>query len=153
MRYYLISLLFVLISCNGQKKVSEENSGSEGDKNASLVLLLQDDYIGFEVQETLIIKDQKRLKSFYSKINRTRKPGLPVPIIDFSKEMVIVVCAGEQNQVASPTLTFHRESESEIILTSELVQNGVEASSAVINNPFCLYKMQLTDKEIVVKHP
>lgn len=146
-----MGLVFILVSCNGQKKASMESGSSQSTLDSSLVLLLQDEHSGFDVAETMVIKDEKRLKSFYSKINRTRKPGLTVPEIDFSKEMVIVQCSGEQNYVGLPTLSLSRETDSEVVLTTKTKKETKSASIIVMTNPFCVYKMPLTTKEIVVE--
>jgi len=152
MKYYFLGILFVLLSCNGQKKTAAESSMDEQpQKSDHLELLLQDEHGDFVQAETMVIKDQKRLKSFYAKINRTRKPGLPLPVVDFSKEMVIVHCNGVQNRAGTPTLNFDEETDAEIILSSKLVQEENSPSIEMITYPFCLYKMPLTEKEILVK--
>jgi len=152
MKYYLISIFFLLLSCNGQKKLSVKNEDSATGNDSSLELLLQDDYLGFEEEETIVIKDQKRLQRFYMKLNRTRKPGLPVPVIDFANEMVIVQCAGGQNQMGVQALSFLQETDAAVILKSELLfEPSSKPSDGVINHPFCLYKMPLNDKEVVVQ--
>lgn len=151
MKSYLIGLVFILVSCNGQKKAGMKSSGSQSSLESPLVLILQDEYGGFEVAETMVIKDQKRLKSFYSKINKTRKPGLPIPIIDFSKEQVIVQCNGEQNYAGLPALTLGSETDSEVILMVKTEKDAKAATIAVMTNPFCVYKMPLTTKEVLVR--
>ncbi len=151
MKTYLIGLVFILVSCNGQKKASLKNSSDQSKSDSSLVLLLQDEYAGFVVEETMVIRDQKRLKSFYSKINKTRKPGFPVPVIDFSKEMVIVQCTGEQNHVGLPTLALSRETDSEIVLMAITDRETKTSTITVVTNPYCVYKMPLTDKKVLVE--
>jgi len=148
---YLIGILFLFVSCSGQKKASAENAGNSSQQSSPLILLLQDQYGGFEVEETMVIKDQKRLRSLYSKINQTRKPGLPVPVIDFTEEMIIVQCSGEQNATGLPTLSFSKETSTQIILNSDLVNTAGDTSSIVMSYPFCVYKMPLTEKEILVE--
>lgn len=152
MRCFFLGMLCIFLSCNGQKKtVVESNSGLQSEKNDSLELLLQDEHGDFVQAETTVIKDQKRLISLYSKINRTRKPGLQLPIVDFAKEIVIVHCNGEQGISGIPTLTFQKETDSEIILISKLVRNSKSPSIGVKFYPFCLYKLPLTEKVILVK--
>lgn len=150
MKYYLISILLALFSCNGQKTVSENNTVSQIKPNLPMELLLQEENSDFNAVETMVIKDEKRLKSFYSKINRSRKPGLPVPIVDFTKEMVLVHCSGEQNRIGRPTLSLNKETNTEILLTSIIVSEDNGASITVMTNPFCVYKMTLSGKSIIV---
>ena len=127
------------------------DESAQSEKQSSLVLLLQDEYNGFTAVETMVIRDQKRLKSLYAKINRTRKPGLPVPNIDFSKEMVIVHCNGEQNYVGLPRLILNKETNTNVVLKSKTSKEKKNASIAIVTNPFCVYKMALTTKEIIVE--
>lgn len=151
MKNYLIGILLILVSCNGNKKTSVKNSDSQLKSDPPLVLILQDEYGSFNVEETMVIKDEKRLKSFYSKINKTRKPGLPVPLIDFSKEMVIVQCSGEQNHSGVPILTFNKETDHQVLIDYDIAEEPGDAATAIVRNPFCIYKMPLTDKEIIVE--
>lgn len=152
MKNFLIGIVFILVACNGQKKASVKDSIGLTASDSPLVLLLQDEYSGFDVEETMLIKDQKRLESFYSKINRTRKPGLPVPTIDFSKEMVIVQCSGEQQYSAMPTLALSKETDFKVVLASKIEKETKNSSITVRTNPFCVYKMPLTTKKIVVEN-
>ncbi len=98
MRYLSLFIFAIILSCNGQKKAALDNGDDKKAGSEKLTLLLADNYSGSEVEETMIIKDAKALQRFYSKINRTRKPGLPVPDVDFTKEMILVHCSGETNQ-------------------------------------------------------
>ena len=152
MKYYLISILFVLVSCKGQKKTIIEDSakGLLIQENSSMVLLLQDEYSEFDVAETMVIKDQKRLKSFYSKINQTRKPGFPIPKIDFIKDMIIVHCNGEQNKIGTSTLTLEDETDTTLQLVSKFESEKSPSDTAILTHPFCVYKMPLTGKRVIV---
>lgn len=154
MKYFIISILFVLVSsCNGQKKTITENASDSqlNQENTAMVLLLQEEYSEFDVTETLVIKDQKNLKSFYSKLNRTRKPGLPVPLIDFEKEMVIIHCNGKQSSIGMASLSMGKESDSEILLFSKHNVQSSDTNTAIVGHPFCVYKMPLSTKKIVVE--
>ena len=97
MKLFLIGTLFLFMACNGQKKTTMQN-GAE--LNAGLQLVVSDEHSGAEFSETIVIKDVKALKSFYSKINMTRKPGLAVPDINFEKDMIVITCSGERNDGA-----------------------------------------------------
>ena len=149
MKSYLITVLFIIISCNAQKTVTDSNSESQIKSDNPMVLILQDQSANFDTVETMVIKDQKRLKSFYSKINKTRKPGLPIPEIDFTKEMIVVHCSGEQNKDGSISLSINEETKTEIILVSKF-EGQTKVPVLVKTNPFCVYKMTLTDKNVVI---
>ncbi len=142
MKHVLFLTCICLLSCNAQKHLGKEIEG--------LVLLEQDGYSGVEVFETKEIRDTKSLNKFYSQINRTRKPGLPVPMIDFSKEMVLLVCLGEQQGQKSIQLSKIKETETEFVVGILMDgKTGKPEEMKPITTPFYLYKMPLTDKAIV----
>ncbi|MFK5972248.1 MAG: hypothetical protein QM485_03115 [Flavobacteriaceae bacterium] len=115
-----------------------------------LTLVLEDNYSGSDTSEVIIIKDYKRLKRFFLKVNKTRKPGLLVPEIDFSKDMVIILCNGKQNEGLWSRLHFLEETREK--MTLEIVQkNDTDESLTTSISPFCIYKLPLTSKEIVFK--
>ena len=151
MRYLAVVVLIIIYSCNGQKKAAMANTNELKGSSGKLTLILQDNYSGSEVEESMIIKDAKTLKSFYSKVNRTRKPGLPVPEVDFTKEMILIHCIGEQTNGKTAELTFVQENENEVIVKSsiKILEKGKTSSS--ITSPFSVYKMPLTQKKISFK--
>ncbi|WP_281542955.1 hypothetical protein [Maribacter aestuarii] len=61
---FLLNAMLVLFSCKGQK-----NAASEDVKNfPDMELIMEENYSGSEVEETLIIKDQKSLTAFLEKL-------------------------------------------------------------------------------------
>jgi len=152
MKYSLLLVLIVFTSCNGQKKatVADNDSKSDLDANTSLTLLLQDNYSGSDTSETMVVKDSKTLKGFFSKINRTRKPGLPVPEVDFSKDMVIIYCEGLRNDSGFSGLSLKVETKDRLVFkpTYQAPQEKSNFTAAI--SPFCVYKIPLTDKEITI---
>jgi hypothetical protein len=144
-------VLLVIASCNGQKKASMRNSELAIDTSEKLVLLLRDNYSGSDAEETLIIRDVKTLRGFYSRINRTRKPGLPLPNIDFAKEIVLVHCMGEQRVGALSSLSFVDETDNELVLriTNRTTEQKETFSASI--SPFSVYKMPISKKKISFK--
>ncbi len=151
MRYLSLFIFAIILSCNGQKKAAMKDKNGMNAGKEKLTLLLQDNYSGSDVVETLIIKDAKALKSFYSKINRTRKPGLTVPEVDFTKEMILIHCNGEQKNGKQVELSFVKENDLEITIKTSIQDEQKKGLSSSITNPFCVYKMSLTQKEIIFK--
>jgi len=151
MRYLSLFIFAIILSCNGQKKAALDNGEDKKAGSEKLTLLLQDNYSGSEVEETLIIKDAKALKSFYSKINRTRKPGIPVPDVDFTKEMILVHCSGEQKNGKHALLSVIAENEKEVIISTSVEKSKKSDTSSALISPFSVYKMPLTAKEISFK--
>lgn len=148
MRLVLIGIVVIFLSCKGQKKTTSQRVST--DTNSIITLVLQDNYSGSEQSEIIIIKDYKTLKGFFSKVNRVRKPGLPIPEIDFSNDMVIVLCSGIQNDGSLPNLSLLEETEEKMIFNTRQKVDSDESVTASIS-PFCIYKMPLTSKEMVFK--
>ncbi len=151
MRYLSLFVFAIILSCNGQKKASMENGGEMKGDSEKLTLLLEDNYSGSEVAETLVIKDEKALRSFYSKLNRTRKPGIPVPEVDFTKEMILIHCLGEQTNGKQAMLSISEENDQEMIIRTSVAKAQKSSSSSALISPFSVYKMPLTKKEITFK--
>ncbi|MDF0708319.1 hypothetical protein [Flagellimonas okinawensis] len=146
MRYGFYIALFILASCKAQKS----GHTSVGEPMEQLVLVDHDDYSNVEYFDTLIIRDTKSLRKFYTGVNKTRKPGLPVPMIDFSSDMAIIVCLGEQQGKYAPMLSKLSETDQELSLALELIQEEGQKDTTVepVYFPFYLYKMPLVDKTV-----
>ena len=112
-------------------------------------IVLQDNYSGSDTSETLIIKDRKSLQKFFSKINRTRKPGIPIPDVDFAKDMILIHCPGEQPLGEQVLFSIANENNRELRLRSSVTRAEKNGESSVIVSPFSVYKMLLTTKNIV----
>ncbi|KQC29352.1 hypothetical protein AAY42_05115 [Flagellimonas eckloniae] len=115
-----------------------------------MILIAHDEYSGISEYETMVIRDAKSLNKFYAKINRTRKPGLPVPTLDFSKEIVLVVCLGEQKGKKLLTLSSNEETENEVSVSIEMVDSDEVEKDKVqyVSYPFYIYKIPHTSKTI-----
>lgn len=145
MKVILISILILAASCKNQK-----NSIQETGNDDKLILLVQDGYFFTDSMETAVIKDEKTLKSFFSKVNKTRKPGIPVPKIDFSKEMVLIACMGEQRTSEMPFLKMLNDSEEELVIGVKL-ESKVKKTNQITSYPFCVYKMPISSDKITFK--
>ncbi|MBO0330203.1 hypothetical protein [[Muricauda] lutisoli] len=115
-----------------------------------MVLVDHDDFSNIEVYETRVIQDVKSLRKFYAEINKTRKPGLPVPIIDFSKETVVLVCLGEQRGKKTARLSKIKETDNEVSIAVEILDEEQKGEITIqpLYFPFYLYKLPLIDKTI-----
>lgn len=147
MKSILLVLILLFSSCKGQEKgVGNEGAAQTPDQ---LQLIEKDNYSGSDVEEFVVITDVKTLQEFYSKVNRTRKPGLPVPQIDFTKEMLVIYCAGKRQNSFEPRLFVANESETDLVLGVK--NESQERTSTAITTPFSVYKLPLTEKEIILK--
>ncbi len=136
------SLLLILCSCKGQQTAATYNN----EDTSKMELILQDNYSGSEVEETLVIRDKKSLQSFFAKINRTRKPGLPLPEIDFTKEMLFVWCAGEGIK-HTPELSIKKETKESFVISKGKKKKKPETTALI--SPFKIYKLPVSSKKIV----
>ncbi|WP_350291603.1 hypothetical protein [uncultured Croceitalea sp.] len=146
MKFVLIALVILTSSCKNQKGLVVTDESQDN----SLTLLVQDGYFFTDSIETSVVRDEKTLKSFFSRVNRTRKPGLPVPKINFEEEMVLVVCMGEQKTTAMPYLDLVAR-DNQKIKVGIAVQNETETKNTVVSYPFCVYKIPTSEKEIIFK--
>lgn len=145
LRYFVIIALMCLVSCKAQKE-AQLNSGNKSE----MTLIAQDGYSGIDKYETMIVRDSKSLNKFYARINKTRKPGLPVPFIDFSQEMALIVCLGEQKGQMIPKLSKNEESENEVLIAIEMVsqKEAKDSENQLVSYPFYIYKVPYTSKVI-----
>lgn len=128
------------------------SAATEDPKDEKMVLVDQNSYSGVDSTETMVIKSSKALKSFYSRINRTRKPGLPVPEVDFTKNMVVILCSSEENYTETKRISVLNETDSDIVIGMKDTKKGsVEDPKGNIDyqvRPFFVYKMPLSEKQI-----
>ncbi len=137
-------------SCKTQETVATE---VERQSDPNIVLVDSDEYSGIYESTTMVIEDAKSLNAFYAKINRTRKPGLPVPQIDFSKNTALVVCAGERKPNSKMVLSYGDENDNTLIINAESYYPNVkeDVQITVITNPFYLYTIPLSKKSVDLK--
>lgn len=140
MKYALLLVFMLSFSCKSSKTAVAADD--------RLVLLTQDAYFPVVAPESHIIKDTKSLKQFYAKVNRSRKPGLPVPAVDFKKFVVVVACLGPVQGQALPLMGVKKEDDTRITLATYLPKDSQAQKLAM--EPFCVYKMAKDGKDIVV---
>lgn len=146
MRYLFLIMLIGLISCKAQKK----SNTPSGEVIEGLVLLDHDDFTNIDTFQTREIRDTKTLNKFYREINKTRKPGLPVPMVDFTKDMLVLVCLGEQQGKKEVALSRLRQTETELWIAIDVWEEKQEGTVTIqpMYYPFYLYKMPLVDKSL-----
>jgi ketopantoate reductase len=113
----------------------------------SVELLVQDEINSMTEEETLVIRSSKALRSFFTKVNMTRKPGIPVPEVDFNTNMVVIYCSGKRTDGAKPTINKIRENDTEMVFLAN--HNTVAGEKQYTVSPFSLFKIPLTDKTII----
>jgi hypothetical protein len=146
LRYLFLIMLLGLISCKAQK----ENNSLTGEAIDGLVLLDHDDFTNIDTFQTREIRDTKTLNKFYREINKTRKPGLPVPNVDFTKDMLVLVYLGGQQGKKEVALSRLRQTKTELWIAIDVWEEEQEGAVTIqpMYYPFYLYKMPLVDKSL-----
>lgn len=130
--------------------VKNENNVDK-QENTNVTILAEGSHGGFKDAQSLVIKDQKGLQKIYTQINMTRRPGLPIPEIDFENEMVIALFMGEKNSGGYSTKVQNlvpKGKELEIIV-KETTPEGM--TTTVICQPFYFCKVKRSDSQITFK--
>ncbi len=119
---------------------------------SGIELVASDAHSGIEMYEAAVISDAKSLAKFYSRINKTRKPGLPVPKVDFSQNVLVVMCLGEQKGEIAPKLA-KSEKEDEIVITVDVSdsKDSRDKENSLVSFPFYIYKLPLTHKNVTIQ--
>lgn len=148
-RIVLAFIVMLTLSCKTNKNMDSTTTNTPV-QEMGLDLVLSDNYGGTELPEVQVIRDPETLKQFFYKINKTRKPGLPVPEIDFGSKTVVIYCTGRMQGTEIPTLAIMQETEDEIRLGVNYPDaQTVEATAVVM--PFGLYTLPVTDKKISIE--
>lgn len=145
-KYSICILLAAIIQLNSCKSTAQSNSQESDD--VGMELILNENYSGFEQEEYFLIKSQKELSAFYGKINRTRKPGLTPPIIDFDTEMILVWCGDSS---ATNYANFELNEKDKFIELQKLKSKTFKEESKLVVSPFSMYKLPLSTKSLKIK--
>lgn len=148
-RHLLTFIVLLFLSCKTNKNLDSTASENPLQENG-LNLVLSDNYGGTELPEIEVIRDPETLKKFFFRINKTRKPGLPVPEIDFSSRTVVIYSTGRLQGSGVPTLAIKRVTEDEILLGLHYPEGQPDAATAVVL-PFGMYTLPVTDKKIILE--
>lgn len=124
------------------------NASIEKSRDGSMELVVRDNYSGLIEEELLVIREQKSLLAFFSKINKTRKPGLSIPVVDFTKDMLVIWCSGE-TQNPNTGLKIKKETSKRYILSKR--NPNTKAYNSAIISPFIVYKLPLSNRGIVIE--
>ena len=150
MRTILLFLILFGISCVGQKGLSADNANGTAQEVNMLEHLLSDSHSGVEQEAFMVVRDNKALRIFFLQINKTRKPGLPVPEVDFTREIVVIYCAGISSGQRSLKMELLKESQDNITLG--LKEGNSSLKTGILETtPFCMYKLPYTKKEILLQ--
>lgn len=147
MKYLWMLLLLSMGSCKCPKPASSATAPQEALKG-ELSLLLSDRYGGAEAEGLEVIRSRAELQKFFSRINKTRKPGLPVPKVDFDKALVLAYFPGTTQDTLVPELYAMEAAAGRLHIGVKSKKSDQATGQTAVLNPFVLYSMPLTQKEI-----
>ncbi len=149
MRILSLFMLLLALTCKSQQEIMSDSSANQ-QQGLDLTLVLSDNYGGSEAAEIQVVRDRQQLIEFFSKINRTRKPGLPVPQIDFTRQMVIIYSSGHMQGLSGPPLVVSYQTQDTLLLRSAAptIKKMEEGTAAI--QPFSIYTVPLTDKKVLL---
>jgi len=114
----------------------------------SYKILFDNDRSNITEKKLPIIKSEDALKALYAKINMTRRPGLPVPKINFKEEMVGGICLGEKPNAGYKIVIEKIETISNERVILYKVQTPKETTATVLTQPCLLFSMPKTELPI-----
>ncbi|WP_299799140.1 hypothetical protein [uncultured Maribacter sp.] len=144
-KYFSCFFLLAIIQLNSCKGTAQ--SSLQETNHTGMELILNENYSGFEQEEYLLIKNQKELNAFYGKINRTRKPGLTPPSIDFSTEMILIWCG---DSTASNYADLELNEKADYLQVHKLKATASKEENTFIVSPFSMYKLPLSTKTLKI---
>jgi len=138
--------LLLLTTC---KTVLPETNNSE--KNIAFHELITNSHSNFTEQRNLIIDSRELLEEIFATINSTRKPGIPIPKIDFENESVAFINMGETSTGGhSVAVTEIIETEDKIVIYFEgKGPKAGENATMVITSLFTMVKFEKQTKPVV----
>jgi hypothetical protein len=142
-----LAILF-LVSCKCPKE-AVGTANYEAQKNG-LTPILSESYGGGDEEYLEVIQTQGELQKFFARVNKTRKPGIPVPKVDFEQQQVIVYCAGKQQGAVLPELVPLQDKEEQLLLGVK-AKKEVNQPDTAVTTPFIVYSMPRTEREVVLR--
>lgn len=153
--FYTLICFIILLSCGSTKETSnliqkEKNIISNVNHNG-FEPIITSQIGGFITPQIWIIKESKALEEVYAQINKTRKPGFVIPKVDFSKESIIAIFMGEK-MTGGYAVTVKEVKEYANKISVKVIETTPKKSDMVTNvitQPFCVFKVNNTTKNMV----
>lgn len=147
----LIGVTLLFCACVGAKQDSKTLNDNSGENPMDYKILLEDSYGGTDTAENRVITTQEDLEKVYGIINRTRRPGIEVPKVDFTKNMVVAVFMGQLSSGGNRVEIEKIEETGDAVqvYVREIQPGGGDMTSMAITNPFIFVEFPHSDKEVV----
>lgn len=140
---WVASGILLLSACK-----SSGMADAESKNHTEIEKIVTENYSGFEEEQLMLIKDKAALLSFYGHVNRTRKPGLEPPVVDFKKEMLLVWC-GSETDSELPELEISTTTDQVTVRKKRSKKTSKKEGRSV--RPFMIYKMPMSAKTLRIK--
>lgn len=143
----LLAASFIVISSCGSKSNMKSEESKSNDEIYTIIE--QGDMSNHDAKEVMVISTTKQLNEIYREINSTRRPGLPIPKIDFDDYTVVAAFAGTKSTGGHS-----------VVMEPEVNQKGVHFNCSIkspesmqpatmaITTPFMIVKTLKSDKKI-----
>lgn len=142
MKSFFTIATFILFSCaSSQQNTSKISIPFE--------ILSKGSHGGYTISKEIVIKNEQELRRVYTQINMIRKPGIPIPTIDFKKEMVIALFMGEKSTGGYAIFVDKINETKDNIEIVINYKKPAEMTTMVITQPFYFCKFNKVDKEII----
>lgn len=102
-----------------------------------------------DYQTALVIESEEEMQHQFATINRTRKPGLKLPVVDFKKEVLIFAYAGRHNSGGySVDVSKVNNEDDQIHFYFTIQQPQSDMVSMSLTSPFKIIRVERDDKKI-----
>lgn len=138
MKSLFIFVVILFSACKGGQPV-QENTPSD----VPFQVLINASQSNIEEPQRRIIDNQKELESLFAEINKTRDPEIPIPEIDFDKEIIAFVNLG-QTSTGGYTITVENieMTKNEVVIhTGGTSPKSGDNVTMVITTPFTIVKL------------
>jgi len=136
-----LPLFFLLLNCNGPKATIETPNQSE---TILFTTIVRGSHSNFKEGAERTITSQKELQEVFNRINSTKKPGFPVPTIDFDEKVVFFYATQELSYGGTPiTIARVEKKENQILVIPVVMEvDPMQPVTTVMSSPFVMIALQ-----------
>lgn len=142
----------LLVSCGATKSDAGIPAGTAA-VGITWEVLLQDNTAGPEAPQIIVAKEPDIVNDFFAKVNSASGSHFAVPKVDYSKEMLMILCMGQKNsggyQIAIKNI--EENTLSWVVTVQEMEPAPGDMALTMITKPFYVAKLKTTHKKIVFK--
>jgi len=136
-----LPLFFLLLNCNGNKSTVESPIQSE---TIPFTTIVNGSHSNYNEGAEITITSQKELQEVFNRLNSTRKPGYPVPSIDFNVKVVFFYATQELSYGGAPITIARVEKKKNQILVMPVDEemDPMKLVTTVMSSPFVMIALQ-----------